>query len=88
MLDLRKIGGALQTECDFPQSYTKFEIETGPKQGDGLQTRGARISVRENMVTKQSWKRVGCLLQLTGCPTCEQGQEDWIQKFFIHCKYR
>ena len=46
MLDLIKTGGALQTECDFPSSYTKFETETRPKQGDALLIGGARISER------------------------------------------
>ncbi len=46
MLDLGKTGGVLQTECDFLQSYTKFETETRPKQGDALQTGGARITER------------------------------------------
>ena len=46
MLDLQKIGVVLQTQCDFPLGYTKFGIETRPKQGDALQTEGARMSER------------------------------------------
>ena len=46
MLDLRKMGDELITECIFPYSYTKFETETRPKQGDALLTEGARISER------------------------------------------
>ncbi len=36
----------LLIECIFPLSYTKFENETWPKQGDALLTEGARISER------------------------------------------
>ena len=46
ILDLRKTGGALQTECDFPCSYTRFEIETRLKKGNALQTGGACITER------------------------------------------
>ena len=44
---LRKMGCVLLTECIFPQSYTKFEIETMAKQGDAPITEGAHISVRK-----------------------------------------
>ena len=46
MLDLRKTGGALQTECNFQLRYTKFEIGRRPKQGDALQTEGAHTIER------------------------------------------
>ncbi len=46
MLDLRKTGDMLQTECDFPLHYPKFEIERRPKQEDALQTGGAHITAR------------------------------------------
>ena len=42
----KKNGGVLLTECIFSQSYTKFETQTRPKQGDVLLTEGARISER------------------------------------------
>ena len=42
----KKNRGRAQTEFDFPQCYTKFEIARMPKQGDALQSGGARISER------------------------------------------
>ena len=42
----KKNGDALQTECDFPYRYTRFEIERCPEEGDALQTEGARITAR------------------------------------------
>ena len=36
-LDLRKIGGGLQTGCDFPWHYTRLQIERWPLEGDALQ---------------------------------------------------
>ena len=42
----KKNEGVLLTECIFTLSYTKFETETRPKQGDALLTEGARISER------------------------------------------
>ena len=46
MLDLRKVGGALQTECVFPWCYTRFANERRYKQGNALQTGGVRITAR------------------------------------------
>ncbi len=46
ILDLRKIGSVLQTECDFPWHYTRFENERWPEEGDGLPTGGAGITAR------------------------------------------
>ncbi len=49
MLELRKTGGVLQTEYDFLWSYTRFEIERRPKQGDAqscIQATGVRDSRR------------------------------------------
>ena len=43
---LKKDGHVLITGCISPLSYTKFETETRPKQGDALITEGARISER------------------------------------------
>ena len=45
MLDLRTIG-VLQTECDFPERYTRFRNEKWPEEGDVLQTGGACIMAR------------------------------------------
>ena len=51
VLDLRKIGGALQTECVFPQRYTRFENERRPKQGGELQTGGVCVSPKSVLHT-------------------------------------
>ena len=36
----------LQTGCDFPQHYTRFENERWPEEEDALQTGGAGITAR------------------------------------------
>ena len=41
MLDLRKIGDALQTGCNF-----LYYNERWPEDGDALQTSGVRITAR------------------------------------------
>ncbi len=46
MLDLRKIGGALQTKC-------VFKNERWPGEGDMLQTGDARITARIRFVAVQ-----------------------------------
>ena len=40
----KKNGGALLSECVFPQSYTRFENKRWPEEGDVSQTGGARIT--------------------------------------------
>ena len=78
MLDLRKIGGVLQTGCDFPQRYARFENERWPEEGDALQTGGVRITARiryvvyngHDLLTGQS-----CVTHVSTAymETCEEG---------------
>ena len=43
---IRKIGGSLQTGCNFPKYYTRLQNERWPVEGDVLQTGGACITAR------------------------------------------